>query len=199
MWSLIKSWMDPNVAKKVHFTKNNDELNHYIDQSQRTAEYGGTSKFEYKYIEPQPNENAAMKDTAMSEEMKAKRTEAAVNFEKLTVEWLNASGKKAAELNKIRVEKAKDLSHQYWNIDPFVRARSVYDRAGQVHPSPADPKIAATITAGEKASTSAAQGTSTKEAPHAVPKASLLSEKTDGTETVHLEQVNEAVAPVGAV
>ncbi|KAK3079170.1 phosphatidylinositol transfer protein csr1, partial [Coniosporium uncinatum] len=41
VWNIIKGWLDPVVAGKVHFTKTADDLAEYIDMKQVPKEMGG--------------------------------------------------------------------------------------------------------------------------------------------------------------
>src|SRR3954453_5427887 len=56
IWTIIRGWLDPVVAGKVHFAKNLEELSHYVPKSQIPKELGGEEKWEYKYPEAVPGE-----------------------------------------------------------------------------------------------------------------------------------------------
>lgn len=134
IWKIIKGWLDPVVAAKVHFTNSVDELEVFIPRNRIIKELGGDEDFNYKYIEPQPNENDAMKDTAKRDEIKARNKALTKELQDATQAWIVAASKNEKE--RAESEKAKrealieKTSRGYWEIDPYIRARSFYDRTG---------------------------------------------------------------------
>src|ERR1700755_2748639 len=64
IWKIIRGWLDPVVAGKVHFTSNVDDLEKFIPRSQIIKELEGDEQWEYKYVEPVQGENDAMKEAA---------------------------------------------------------------------------------------------------------------------------------------
>ncbi|KAG2418065.1 hypothetical protein HFD88_001165 [Aspergillus terreus] len=132
IWNIIKGWLDPVVAAKIHFTKNYEELQEFIPKEQIMKELEGEENWEYKYVEIQPDENKAMEDTSKRDELVAQRQKLAQEMQDATIEWLKASSKKDEEGVKSASEKRKDLTEklrvQYWETDPYVRSRSLYDR-----------------------------------------------------------------------
>ncbi|WEW60656.1 phosphatidylinositol transfer protein csr1 [Emydomyces testavorans] len=141
IWSVIKGWLDPVVAAKVHFTKTPEDLEAYVSRNQLIKELGGDNPYEYKYIEPVAGENANQKDTKAMENLINKRLHYASEFQLATKLWITANSTSAtsqtAELMSKRNELASRLHDNYWQLDPFVRARCLYDRLGAISPSPA--------------------------------------------------------------
>ncbi|KIN00979.1 hypothetical protein OIDMADRAFT_103682 [Oidiodendron maius Zn] len=134
IWKIIKGWLDPVVAAKVHFTNSKEEMQEYIDINRMTPELEGEEKWEYKYIEPVPGENDAMKDTATRDKLQAERNKIVEDYEKTTAHWLNSSGEEAEAAKAKRTKLAGDLRDSYWQMDPYIRARSLYDRMGVIQP-----------------------------------------------------------------
>lgn len=136
IWKVIKGWLDPVVAAKVHFTNGVEGLEEFIPRERILKELGGPKDFEYKYIEPQPDENAAMKDTAKRDEIKARYLEISSELQELTRSWIVASVKgdktEGESVKAKREELAGKLSRTYWELDPYIRARSYYDRVGML-------------------------------------------------------------------
>ncbi|KAL4944867.1 hypothetical protein BDV06DRAFT_69371 [Aspergillus oleicola] len=132
IWSVIKGWLDPVVAAKIQFTKNAADLEEFIPKSRIITELEGDEKWEYEYIEPQEGENAKLKDTAKRDELVSQRQELAKELQDSTVSWILASRKKEGESAKDVKQKRKDLIERlrahYWQMDPYVRATSLYDR-----------------------------------------------------------------------
>jgi hypothetical protein len=46
IWNIIKGWLDPVVASKIHFTKHLEDLEQYIPRSQIMKELGGDEDWE---------------------------------------------------------------------------------------------------------------------------------------------------------
>jgi hypothetical protein len=131
IWSIIRGWLDPVVAGKVHFAKDIKELEKYVPRSQIPTELGGDEKWTYTYPEPVPGENDAMKDTASRDALEASRAEVVQKYENIILEWVHdGEGKTLEERRQQRNAVAEELRQNYWKLDPYVRARSLYDRMG---------------------------------------------------------------------
>ncbi|PCH02806.1 Hypothetical protein PENO1_035570 [Penicillium occitanis (nom. inval.)] len=136
IWKIIKGWLDPVVAAKVHFTNTTEDLEEFIDRSRILKEFGGEDDATFEYIEAQPGENDAMKDTVKREEVLAKHKALSQELQDATKHWIEAANKNdeaAVESWKAkREELAQQYSKHYWITDPYIRARSVYDRNGVI-------------------------------------------------------------------
>ncbi|CBF75562.1 CRAL-TRIO domain-containing protein [Aspergillus nidulans FGSC A4] len=132
IWNVIKGWLDPVVAAKIQFTKTQQDLEEFIPKSRIITELEGDEKWEYKYIEPKEGENDKLKETAKRDELITQRQKLAKEVQDATVAWILASRKKEEDKAKEVTEKRKDLigrlRTQYWQLDPYVRAPSLYDR-----------------------------------------------------------------------
>lgn len=132
VWKIIHGWLDPVVASKVHFTNGRDGtdgITNFIAPDRLIKELGGDLDWEYKYVEPVEGENDIMKDTATRNRLQAERQEIANRFETATRKWVEAS---TPEINAERASLAKELCVNYWKLDPYIRARSLYDRNGNM-------------------------------------------------------------------
>ncbi|CDM37803.1 hypothetical protein DTO013E5_6325 [Penicillium roqueforti] len=132
IWGVIKGWLDPVVAAKIHFTKNRQDLEQYIHPSQILKELEGDEDWEYKYVEVPENENPKMADKETRDTLVAERQKLAKEIQDVTVEWISTSFKKKTDAASAAKEKRNSLIEQlraqYWVLDPYVRARSLYDR-----------------------------------------------------------------------
>lgn len=132
IWSIIKGWLDPVVAAKIHFTKNKEELEAFIPPSRIMKELDGEEDWEYKYAEIQEGENDKMEDTETRDRLISERQALAKEIQGVTIEWIRASFKKETEAIAASKEKRQglieQLRKQYWELDPYIRARSLYDR-----------------------------------------------------------------------
>lgn len=119
------------MAGKVHFTNNVKEVEEFIDLKRIPRELDGEEDWEYKYVEPIPGENDKMKDTETRDRLLAEREQQYRHFEEATIRWIqNPNGDEAGHVRGEREAVASKLSKGYWALDPYVRARSLYDRTG---------------------------------------------------------------------
>ncbi|KAL4868563.1 hypothetical protein BDV12DRAFT_95886 [Aspergillus spectabilis] len=132
IWNIIKGWLDPVVAQKIHFTKNLQDLEEFIPKSRIITELEGDEKWEYKYVEPKEGENTTIKETGKRDELVAQRQTLAKELQDSTVAWIAATKKKEDDNAKQVADKRKDLIErlraQYWEMDPYVRCTTLYDR-----------------------------------------------------------------------
>lgn len=132
------------VAAKVHFTKNVDELSEFISRDHIPTELGGDDPWTYHYEEPVEGENERMNDASTRQRLQTDRAATVREFEDVTRAWI-----RDGEGQNRREELAKSLREGYWELDPYVRARSVYDRigligeGGKIHYYDAQPAAAA--------------------------------------------------------
>ncbi|KAK1248116.1 hypothetical protein MKX08_006336 [Trichoderma sp. CBMAI-0020] len=128
IWKIIRGWLDPVVAAKVHFTNNKKDLQEFIEPAHVLKELGGDEDWEYKYVEPVAGENDAMKDTETRGKLVGVREKLMKDFEEATMQWIDGGDSK--EITDKRGQLATQLRENYWQLDPYVRARSLYDRQG---------------------------------------------------------------------
>lgn len=131
IWNIIKGWLDPVVASKIHFTKTVEELENYIERSHILKELGGDDPYVYDYIEPLSGENDMMADEATRMRLLEERSAVVKEFESITQEWIKQSHGDNA-LQQMRDGVAERLRSGYWQLDPYLRARTIYDRAGLI-------------------------------------------------------------------
>lgn len=123
------------VASKVNFTNNAKDLEEFIARDKVMKELEGDEDWAYQYVEPVPGENEAMKDTATRDRLVREREALYEEYEQKTVEWINAEAEEQrAVLLAARNAVARKLHVQYWQLDPYIRARSLYDRLGIIKP-----------------------------------------------------------------
>jgi hypothetical protein len=128
--------MDPIVAAKVHFPNSVEDLEKFIDRTQIVKELGGDEDWEYEYVEPEQNENAKLTDTASRDAIIARRQQIGEELFNTTSMWLSA--KKKGNLGDASLQKdhraniIKRLQENYWELDPYVRSRTLLDRIGVI-------------------------------------------------------------------
>lgn len=131
IWKIIKGWLDPVVASKVHFTKNVEELEAFVEKSHIPKELGGADPWTYRYVEPKSGENEVMSDDATKHQLLDERAALVGEFEKTTQQWIDDSSSPET-LQQKRSELIERLRSGYWELDPYLRARSLYDRTGMI-------------------------------------------------------------------
>lgn len=119
----------------MHFTNNAKEMEEFIEPSRIIKELDGPEDWRYKYIEPVDGENDKMNDTAERDRLLEARESLVSEFEEATLQWVNADEKvDKPALKTKRDDLARKLKEDYWRLDPYVRARSFYDRTGVIQP-----------------------------------------------------------------
>jgi hypothetical protein len=114
----------------VHFTNNVDEMSEFVPRSHILKELGGDEDWSYTYVEPVPGENDTMKDVATRDKLQAEREKLVEAWEKATLEWIE--GKDGDGIKARRTELAAKLREDYWRLDPYLRARTLFDRTGVI-------------------------------------------------------------------
>lgn len=133
IWKIIKGWLDPVVASKIHFTSNESDMEAFVPRSHIPKDMGGDEDWSYSYSEPVPGENKLMEDTASRDALLAERDTMVKSYEKATVEWIeNTQSPTLAEIKTRRHATASKLTEGYWKLDPYIRAKSSYDREGMI-------------------------------------------------------------------
>jgi hypothetical protein len=141
IWRVIRGWLDPVVAAKVHFTNNLADLQQLVPESEIIKELGGPNPWSYSYPEPVAGENALMKDTLGKQGLEGDRADLSRKYEEVILEWIHnaeaptsapSSESSASAVRAQRDSIAAELRTNYWKLDPFVRARSLYDRTGEL-------------------------------------------------------------------
>ena len=135
IWKIIRGWLDPVVASKVNFTNNLADVSQFIAQENIIHELGGPDKYSYEYIEPVPGENDSLKNTGKRQKLEDERRELAKEYEESIKEWATLETTDTTGWDRMRARRddiAKRLGVNYWALDPFVRAKSLYDRNGQM-------------------------------------------------------------------
>lgn len=129
---MVKHWLDPNVAIKINFTKTKSDLLKFVHEENLQSLYGGKDDWQYKYIEPQHGENEAHNSPEHEEKLSEEREELVRQFEQLTLDW-TATTHQSKECNEKETERqaaAHKLQENYWRLDPYIRAKTYYHRAG---------------------------------------------------------------------
>lgn len=142
--------LDPVIRAKIQFTNNRKDLEEFVapDQLMKNKAYEGEDATPYHYVPPVPGENRLLhEDSDAKHRAIARRKEMELTFERLTEVW---QGQKqlssSAAVIQERHEVGMRMADVWWTVEPYTRARTVYDRIGEIrkpdHPAVASPASA---------------------------------------------------------
>ncbi|KAM7211619.1 CRAL-TRIO domain containing protein [Rhypophila decipiens] len=164
IWRVVKPWLDPVIAAKIQFTTSNGNgggkdktsgrLTEHIDPKNLEKSLGGTDAWVYRYHPPADGENHRMgngePNRQARERLKAEREDLMRCFERATIGWAvkelenqgHTNGRAAGPISdgiteddKERLQLAKKLQHNFWALDPYVRARNPCHRSSLLGPN----------------------------------------------------------------
>lgn len=132
VWNIIKGWLDPVVASKIHFTKDAKELSKFIDPTLIPDYLGGedTTRGFYPIPEPKDEYPPKQKDAEFVR-LRKERDELFVRFLETTKKWIESTNPQVSEKylrDKIDLNIA--ISKNYLQLDPYIRNAGIYDRDG---------------------------------------------------------------------
>lgn len=128
-WKIIKAWLPRDTAAKFVVMSTAEELAKYLPREHIPKELGGPEDWEWKYIEP-ADDQPELTQVEERDRILVERNAIQDEFDRETIAWLAGKDNK-----KSRDDLAERLAKNYWVLDPYVRARTVYDRVGMIHPS----------------------------------------------------------------
>ena len=102
------------------------ELEAFVPRTQIPQELDGDEEWKWSYVEPTEGENAIMNNTQERDQILSERKQLVESYESETIAWLNG------ESGEGRDRIAQRLAENYWRLDPYIRARSQYDRTGEI-------------------------------------------------------------------
>ncbi|KAJ1823999.1 phosphatidylinositol transfer protein csr1 [Coemansia sp. RSA 2671] len=125
IWKLVRSWLDPIVAKRSFIAKDVEQLSAFVDPSQIMSDMGGALKEQYSFGLPTGDDNALMLDVEGRRKAEDALKEAVAAFDKETGVWISGSGSYDAQS---RIEAAARFSDAALGLDPYIRARFTTER-----------------------------------------------------------------------
>lgn len=132
VWNVIKKWLDPVVASKIHFTKGYEELTQWIDEDQIPEYLGGKDTKPLTYPEPSKEHTKPMKKKdARYETLTREANETRCKIIDTTIKWIETTDPNtSSKYLRDKIHLACRLSDLYIAIDPYVRNPGIYDRDG---------------------------------------------------------------------
>lgn len=131
VWKMIKGWLDPVVASKIHFTKNVQDLEKFIDKKNIPLDLGGLDDYELTYITPTKENSDKKPKDATYEKLVAEREQITLTFLETTIAWITAkSTEESTKLLDAKIQLGAESGLNYLALDPYVRSRGLFDRNG---------------------------------------------------------------------
>lgn len=134
VWSVIKNWLDPVVASKIHFTKGIDDLRKFIADEYIPEYLGGGDKRPLEYKIPEESHCRPMRSKDQQYvELRRQRLELMQQLIENTIRWVRCTDPAASsEYLRERISLNYALSDNYVQLDPYLRNPGVYDRDGSL-------------------------------------------------------------------
>lgn len=133
VWKIIRNWLDPSVASKIHFTYKIDDLETFIGRNYIPKSLGGDDTFKMTYVSP-TSKNALKKQVDSHFDLLIyQRYELFALFIQSTIDWFNATSRtQSYNLLVQRLDLQKQLAQNYIELDPYVRSKGASERCGEV-------------------------------------------------------------------
>ncbi|KAI3618547.1 hypothetical protein CBS9595_002910 [Malassezia furfur] len=128
IWTVLQPLIDPDVQAKIKFSTKAKELEEYIPASRLRTGMGGTLDWDWEYTEPIPGENDILNDTETRDAIQREWDALIEQFEQVTREWI-ATDDDRTELAYRREVLSQQLRLKYFQLRPYLRAVSIYQRA----------------------------------------------------------------------
>lgn len=133
VWKIIKGWLDPVVASKIHFTKSAQDLEKFLDKKYIPKNLGGSDSYEPKYVPPtKENSSTRPKDDTYVKLME-QRKKLMLSFIETTILWIQAkTTEESTKYLDSKIDLGAKLGLNYKALDPYVRYRGAFDRDGSL-------------------------------------------------------------------
>lgn len=127
--------LDPVVRDKIKFSSKAPELVDHIPPTKLRKGMGGTMDWDWEYIEPKPDENDLLKDTETRDAIQAEMKAITDDYTETTRKWIEAgdTDDTAPELTHKRDVLGKQMRLKQFQLNPYIRAVTCYQRAGIHH------------------------------------------------------------------
>ncbi|CAH6723886.1 phosphatidylinositol transfer protein Csr1p [[Candida] jaroonii] len=134
VWNVIKNWLDPVVASKIHFTKDFKELNKFIDKKWIPDYMGGDDTYAGEYPVPSERDATYMKPRD-GEFVRLMRERDALLLKMLTTtkKWVESTSPEISDRYlQDKLDLNAEMANNYIKLDPYLRFAGFYDRNGSL-------------------------------------------------------------------
>ena len=133
VWKIIKGWLDPVVASKIHFTKSVSDLEQFIDKKYIPKDLGGLDVYEPEFVAPTKANSARKPKDEKYEKLVTQREQLTLTFIESTIAWLNSKTEEdSTKWLKLKIQLGGELAQNYIQLDPYIREKGVFDRNGAI-------------------------------------------------------------------
>lgn len=132
IWKAINPLLDPEIRDKINFCNKPNELD-VVPQYICEDTIGGDQVDVVKWVEPQPGEKEGLnRNDPKRQEMWKSYRDISRDYEEITKKWIISDGQDD-RLNAERDLHSKRLRLKFIELEPYLRARSIYQRAGIIN------------------------------------------------------------------
>lgn len=132
IWKAINPLLDPEIRNKINFCNKSNELD-VVPQYICEDTIGGDQVDVVKWVEPLPGEKEGLdRNDPKRQEMWKSYRDISRDYEQVTKKWIISDGQDDT-LNAERDLQSKRLRLKFIELEPFIRARSMYQRAGIIN------------------------------------------------------------------
>lgn len=130
IWNIIKNWLDPVVASKIHFTKTIDDVKGFVDGKYLPKEIGGSGEVDVSYPVPTiEHTHPPLQQDSTYRALRRERDELNMLFFDVTRKWVQSTlPEVSAQYLADKIDISTRLSENYKHLDPYERCPGVYDR-----------------------------------------------------------------------
>lgn len=133
VWKIIKGWLDPVVASKIHFTKSSSDLEEFVDIKNIPKDLGGLDDYDPEYVVPTPQNSARKAKDEKYEKLIAHREQLSLTFLQTTIAWIEAkTQEESTKWLNAKIQLGGELAQNYIELDPYIRERGYFDRNGAI-------------------------------------------------------------------
>lgn len=133
VWKIIRGWLDPVVASKVHFTKSAADLEAFVDKKWIPKDLGGDDDYKPTYVTPTKENSAKKPKDETYKKLKAQRELLCLTFLETTLAWIHAkTTEESTKLLQAKIQLGAELAKNYIALDPYIRWRGAFDRDGSL-------------------------------------------------------------------
>lgn len=132
VWSVIKHWLDPVVALKIHFIKSYNEFCAHVDPEFIPVEHGGRALMGGQYPVPRAGDQWPPKTKDREyRRLRIERDNLLMKYLSALIKWVEAIDPEESEgYLRERIALNIALLNNYIALDPYIRNPGLYDRNG---------------------------------------------------------------------
>jgi hypothetical protein len=131
IWKLISPLLDPAVASKINFTRENKDLLEFISANSLISSLGGDDMWEYEYIPRSEDEDYRLHDDVTRQHKLAARRTLETHFDNISNQWIRDPDDE--QLHREREKLKAKLREAQLDLDPYIRSRTYYHRTGVIN------------------------------------------------------------------